>query len=210
MFAMIMVLAAPFVAAGEEQHGWRWDPQAERFVEVGGPAIPAPADDPAPTPPAGSGLNFSSQRPESPQAGELVWVRADTELVTNTYVLVYTGTDFPRDGEPSYVKRYPNGGWLVCNGGSFITKYGYIVDGPPFYKFNGRPAEEGLFYWGRNPDGSYDWHRMSIEEYRATGDPQSLHAPAGIAGFPGHPYAPNCVVDTLVGIERPPYPGGPR
>ncbi|MEK7650051.1 MAG: SH3 domain-containing protein [Patescibacteria group bacterium] len=137
-----------------------------------------------------SGLNISPQRFGSPQTGTMVWVRADTALVTDTGVYAYTGTDFPAGSEARLSKSY-NGGTLTCQSGTWMTKYGMLVEASggntTVFKMNGRSESDGLFVWWRGSDGSYDWRRMTIDEYRAENRIYDL------PGWGNVPYAPNCV-----------------
>jgi hypothetical protein len=140
-------------------------------------------------------LNFSPQRAGSPQAGSVLW---SNEAGSN----VYTGTDFPVGAEPSLVKTYP-GGWLACSPGQFISRYGLLVQASggndAIFKKNGTAEDDGVYYWGTLPDGSYQWIPMTLDEYRA--NPDRVYARAG---WNGAPYAPNCIINTMVGT--PPAP----
>lgn len=156
------------------------------------------------TPADTTGLNLSPQRFGSAQPGQIVWVKETTAPgVTDSGYYVYTGTDFPVGSEASWIKSY-GGGTLMCQYGSFATKYGTLVTSSGgnanVFKLNGRSEEDGLFVWWRAADGSYDWRRMTIDEYRAE---NAFYETIGRGNVP---YAPNCVLNGTSNIQGIPLP----
>ncbi|MEK7649949.1 MAG: hypothetical protein AAB367_03280 [Patescibacteria group bacterium] len=172
-----------------------------------GPAAPSscsPVTLPPPPPPA-TGLNLSPQRAGSPQTGQILRVPYSTTLVSNSFVDVYTGTDFPVTSGEARLSKPHNGGTLLCQPSTFMTRYGMLVEASggnsTVFKLNGQSESDGLFVWWRGQDGSYDWRRMTLDEYRAEDRFYDL------PGWYGVPYAPNCIVQGLFGtITNPPPP----
>jgi|GEM_PF-7091704 len=165
-----------------------------------GPAAPSscsPVTLPPPPPPA-TGLNLSPQRFGSPQSGQILWVRADTLVATDTGVYVYTGTNFPVASEGSLSTSY-NGGTIRCQS-SWMTRDGMLVTSSggnsTVFKLNGQSEEDGLFVWWRGVDGSYDWRQMTIDEYRAE------NRTYDVPGRGSVPYAPNCVLTAATNVSN--------